>query len=195
MKSSGVKSEKLKLTAAVKKNLGINQHLQMLAKILTSLKPLQVSRKEIVCIAGDIGREMYILIHGEMIVEDVTGKVVTTLKQGDYVGELSALDINPINLTTVTATQNCELYSLSKERLQTAFATMPEVLNHMREIVLEKLIVLYKLDANADRENETLNTFLETQTKKAIDYKNGVDTTAGPKTGQKVAASERERSR
>jgi len=145
---------------------------EMLAKILTALKPLQVSRKEMVCVAGDIGREMYILINGEMTVEDVNGKIVSTLRGGDYFGELSALDINPINLTTVTATQNCELYSLSKEKLNQAFSAMPEVLNHMKDIVLEKAIILYKLDADVNAENDdTLNMFFEKQTKLAIEYK------------------------
>jgi len=99
---------------------------------------------------------------------------VTTLRAGDYFGELAALDINPINLTTVTATQSCELYSLSNERLKTAFFSMPEVLNHMKDIVLEKAIVMYKLDADVHQDNEMLNKFFEEQTKKAMEYKDKI---------------------
>ena len=120
---------------------------EMLAKILTSLKPLQVAMEETVCAAGDIGRELYILTNGEMSVSNSEGKILAMLRAGSYFGELCALDLNLVNLTTVTAISNCELYSLSKEKLATAFVGMPEV-SERSERALRKM---------RRREDEPLN--------------------------------------
>lgn len=64
---------------------------EMLAKLLTVLKPLQASPDEVMAVAGDVGREMYIIINGEMIEERPSDGAKSTLKAGEYFGELCVL--------------------------------------------------------------------------------------------------------
>jgi len=64
---------------------------EMLAKLLTVLKPLQVMEGEGLATAGEIGREMYIVISGEMKNERANGESLGSLKAGTYFGELCAL--------------------------------------------------------------------------------------------------------
>ncbi|GMI32533.1 hypothetical protein TrRE_jg6226 [Triparma retinervis] len=146
---------------------------EMLAKLLTVLKPLQAGHKEVLSVAGQIGREMYIIISGEMVLQkpDKDDDDTTILTAGEYFGELCVLDINPINLTTITARGTCELYSLSRDDVFNIFKEMPEVLDHMKDIALEAFIVNHKLDADVDEEDEVLNEFFEQKNKIAVNSK------------------------
>ena len=56
---------------------------EMLAKLLTVLKPLQVQTGDVLCTAGEIGREMYIVISGEMT------EIKPSLGEGEPVSEAS----------------------------------------------------------------------------------------------------------
>ena len=145
---------------------------EMLAKLLTVLKPLQAGHGEVLSVAGQIGREMYIIISGEMILQKPDAMdEKTVLTAGEYFGELCVLDINPINLTTVTAKGTCELYSLSRDDVFNIFKEMPEVLGHMKDVALEAFIVDHKLDADANEEDQVLNDFLDKKNKIAVDSK------------------------
>jgi len=141
---------------------------EMLAKLLTVLKPLQAGAGEILSVAGDVGREMYIIISGEMREERPSDNSTKTLLAGEYFGELCVLDINPINLTTVTSTDVCELYSLSRDHIFATFEMMPEVLNHMKDIALERFVLSFQLDAEGDHQDAKLNDLLEEYTNIAV---------------------------
>ena len=120
---------------------------------------------------AEIGREMYIVISGEMKMMKPNEAHPTILGPGEYFGELCALDINPINLTTTTALHTSELYSLSRDDVFQQFAEMPEVLGHMKDIALEAFIVTHKLDAEVKAEDQVLNDFLQNQTAEAVQHK------------------------
>jgi len=144
----------------------------MLAKLLTVLKPLQASSGEIFSIAGEIGREMYIIISGEMMMLKPDDHNKAILSAGEYFGELCALDINPINLSTVTALEPCELYSLSRDDVFNTFRGTPEVLGHTKDVALESFIVNHRLDADINEEDKVLNNdFLAEKTAIAVDSK------------------------
>ena len=165
---------------------------EMLAKLLTVLKPLQASSGEILSIAGEIGREMYIIISGEMMMLKPDDHSKAILSAGEYFGELCALDINPINLSTVTALQPCELYSLSRDDVFNTFRDMPEVLGHMKDVALESFIVNHRLDADINEEDKVLNDFLAEKTAIAVDSKSTTLSTKDIRSKKNITRSSRE---
>ena len=72
---------------------------EMLAKLLTVLKPLQVSPGEVLSVAGEIGREMYIVISGEMKMQKPNDPDPMYLGPGEYFGEVRAgwRDVDVVN--------------------------------------------------------------------------------------------------
>ncbi|GMH51745.1 hypothetical protein TL16_g01078 [Triparma laevis f. inornata] len=145
---------------------------EMLAKLLTVLKPLQIGSGEVLSVAGEIGREMYIVISGELKMTKPGGDPNgTILNPGEYFGELCALDINPINLSTTKAASPCDLYSLSRDDVFNTFRDMPEVLGHMKDVALETFVIEHKLDAEAKEEDQVLTDFLKNQTAEAVHHK------------------------
>ncbi|GMI14929.1 hypothetical protein TrVE_jg6054 [Triparma verrucosa] len=144
---------------------------EMLAKLLTALKPLQIGSGEVLSVAGEIGREMYIVISGELKMTKPSDPTGVILNPGEYFGELCALDINPINLCTTKAASPCELYSLSRDDIFNTFKEMPEVVGHMKDLALETFVVQHKLDAEAKEEDNVLSDFLKDQTAAAVNHK------------------------
>ena len=105
---------------------------------------------------GDKGEEMFILVKGKMGVFDPRNSgaaLVMTLHSGATFGELAALGISAIRTATVQALKFCELYILSRERLQVNFSDKPEVVQAMREKVestldMAKILKEEKLNSN-----------------------------------------------
>ena len=62
---------------------------------MMALRPRMVVPGEQIIKKGDIGREMYVLARGEVEVLDDAGKVVKTLKDGDFFGEIGVLTSLP----------------------------------------------------------------------------------------------------
>ena len=58
------------------------------------------------------------------------------------------MDINPINLSSISALTTCELYSLSRDDVFQQFAEMPEVLGHMKDVALEQVSSLVSWSDN-----------------------------------------------
>ena len=63
------------------------------ARILPVFKFIEFQPGEIVYNIGDAGREMYIVIRGELCLKNENDEQTCTIHPGDYVGAMSALDI------------------------------------------------------------------------------------------------------
>lgn len=105
----------------------------VLAKILTILKPITVAPGDSIMHKGEPGEEMFIVISGQLEVLEADG--VTTLKtlgKGRYFGEFQFFGLFPVRTATVRAVTACELHSLGKEDLLAAFRNHPEEVEDMK---------------------------------------------------------------
>ena len=84
-----------------------------LSQVIMSLRPKLVTSGETIIKKGEMGREMYILVRGEVEVQDDAGTVLKTLKDGDFFGEIGVL--MPVPRTAhVKAKTGCDLFVLDK---------------------------------------------------------------------------------
>ena len=92
-----------------------------------AMKPLQVGAGDYVISAGEFGREMFILLRGEMeVVADDDATVLAVLGPSSYFGELAVVAEAARHFVSVRASTPCELYSLARESLDVAFREYPE---------------------------------------------------------------------
>jgi CRP-like cAMP-binding protein len=90
------------------------------------LKPIFLTPRYYVFKAGDYGEEMYFVVHGELsTLTQKEDKILTTLKAGDYFGEI-ALFKNKHRSTTVKAISYCDIYVLDKKAFDKVISKYPE---------------------------------------------------------------------
>ena len=88
--------------------------------------------------AGDLAHEMYFVTSGELEVVSKDGATVyTTLKEGDFFGEI-ALFRNAPRTASVRATRPCDLSRLDKETFGRVLAHFPEVAARIEAMASER---------------------------------------------------------
>jgi len=127
-----------------------------LACLIIILKPVHCNEGDYIFRKGDAGTEFYIIITGEMIAHvgstpnTIEGSALTTpsnamsraqpkqkvLRAGQYFGELSALDLQSKRTCSVSSATFCDMYSLSREELYSAFHRQLSVMDSMRSIAV-----------------------------------------------------------
>ena len=87
---------------------------QELAKVISNMQNKLFANGQMIVTMGEKGEEFFIILSGtaDVIIE---GKHITTLKSGDYFGELSLIDKFPRS-ATVQATSEIKAISMSKDR-------------------------------------------------------------------------------
>jgi glucose-6-phosphate 1-dehydrogenase len=78
-----------------------------------------------ICHRGEPGNEMYFIARGQAEVLDQQNKVVATLPQGSFFGEIALLTDQP-RTATIRAKSQCDLYVLDKTDFQNALRNHPE---------------------------------------------------------------------
>jgi len=125
----------------------------VLARVLTLVKPLHAAAGDALSVAGEPGEEMFVVVRGRLAVLDGGGggggggggaasggdgsseeRVVYTLTRGQYFGELQLLGVSATRTATLRAETACELQSVGKHDLFEAFAHDPELLADMARI-------------------------------------------------------------
>jgi glucose-6-phosphate 1-dehydrogenase len=96
------------------------------------LKPAVFAPGECIVCAGELGQAMYIIARGEVEVLDPAGKVLTTLREGDFFGELSLL-LNKPRTATVRAATECDLYVLGGDDFGHLLQDHPQLAEQLRE--------------------------------------------------------------
>jgi glucose-6-phosphate 1-dehydrogenase len=84
-----------------------------LSQVIMALRPQVAEPGETIVRKGDVGREMYVIVRGEVEVLDEAGKVIGTLGDGAAFGELALLMHRPRN-ATVRAKTVCDLMALDR---------------------------------------------------------------------------------
>lgn len=137
----------------------------LLQQLVTKLKLQVFSPNDFVCKKGDIGKEMYFIKSGRLVVVSDDGKkVFANLSEGSFFGEISILDI-PGNKTGNRRTANVKsvgftnLFCLTKNDLWQVLAGYPLA----KKSLLEKGKALLRKDnlldedvANSIEENEKI---------------------------------------
>ena len=119
----------------------------LLIELVLKMKPETYSPGDFVCRKGDIGKEMYIIKQGQLAVvaADDTEKILATLKEGSYFGEISILDIKGNingNKRTANIKSICytDLFALSKTDLMQVLKHYPEAHDTMQKKGKDMLI-------------------------------------------------------
>lgn len=84
-----------------------------LSQVKMALDARQAAAGETIIEKGEIGHEMYLLLRGEVEVIEEPDRVVKTLKDGDFFGEIALLLLTPRN-ATIRAKTACYLLVLNK---------------------------------------------------------------------------------
>lgn len=113
-----------------------NRGPHFVTQLIRVLKPLTCAPGDYVMEAGEVGRDMFTVIHGDLEVLAEDGTLLARLGPGAYFGELAAVGVNGIRMTTVRAVTHCELYSLSRDDLFEAFQEYPDVIEDMRMVAV-----------------------------------------------------------
>ena len=91
-------------------------------RMMTHTVKQAAEQGEYVFRAGDEVRFFYALLHGEVEVVDQHGAVLNTLRAGEYFGENSLLEGRKTRSVSVRCATPCELFKLSKDDFEAAFA-------------------------------------------------------------------------
>jgi signal-transduction protein with cAMP-binding, CBS, and nucleotidyltransferase domain len=113
-----------------------------LSQVILALRPEVVAAGEMLMRRGDIGREMYVIVRGEVEVLDEDGGVLRVLKDGACVGEIALL-IRAPRTASVRARTGCDLLALDAAAFDRILHDSPHFAERVRRIARER----YDLDA------------------------------------------------
>jgi glucose-6-phosphate 1-dehydrogenase len=85
----------------------------LLHSVIMALHSVSAEAGETIIRLGDMANEMYLISRGQVDVLDKGGRVLRTLKDGDFFGEIGLLMATPRTATVVARTQ-CDLFTLRK---------------------------------------------------------------------------------
>jgi glucose-6-phosphate 1-dehydrogenase len=116
-----------------------------LSQVILALRPEVVKAGEMVIRKGDMGREMYVVVRGEVEVLDDSGAVLKTFRDGDVFGEIALLMHTP-RTASVRAKTGCDLVALDKTSFTRILRDHPQFAASVLEIAKER----YNLNIQAD---------------------------------------------
>jgi CRP-like cAMP-binding protein/Pyruvate/2-oxoacid:ferredoxin oxidoreductase delta subunit len=122
------------------------------------LRPMQYSRGAIVLQQGAIGDALYIVMSGQVVIEQ-NGQVIAYLEEGDFFGEMSLLTHQPHN-ADVRALTPVEALALPVQNLEALLASRPELAMQLREVVEQRKAASRAIRSDAERQAQ-LSAILE----------------------------------
>lgn len=117
----------------------------LLNAIIMALHPHSVAAGEVIIQAGDVAREMYLLMRGEVVVEGPAGKKHRTLRDRDFFGEIGLLMSAP-RTATVRAKTNCDLFVLEKKELSRILKDHPQFAASLIGVAKERYDIIVSDD-------------------------------------------------
>ena len=86
---------------------------------------------------GDTGKEMYFICRGQVEVFDAAGKMLITLGEGEYFGEMSLLNSVP-RTANIRAASPCNLFVLEKHEFDRVVKDHPHFADTLREQIKKR---------------------------------------------------------
>ena len=124
-----------KATALGRAPLFKNLTRSELVELAKVTEDLEFDEGKVLAREGEIGREFFVLLSGEVSVV-AGGQEVNVLREGQWFGELAIIDPAPRD-ATVTATTDCELLLIDSRRFRPLLEEVP-VLAHKIMISLAR---------------------------------------------------------
>jgi voltage-gated potassium channel len=108
-----------------------------LKKIAGSLTQVYYSPEQNVITIGELGKEMFIIGHGEVEVRLADGNTIATLNEGHFFGERALLEETKRS-ANVVARSYCDLYKLEKEVFLKIVKEYPDLMESMNRIMTQR---------------------------------------------------------
>src|SRR5205814_129883 len=100
------------------------------------LRPVVYEAGETIINKGEMGNEMYVICRGRVEVLDGT-KVLTTLGEGEFFGEMSLMLSQP-RTATIRAIDSVDLFVLDKADFNRFLKDQPQFANSLRQIAQKR---------------------------------------------------------
>ncbi|CAL4096290.1 unnamed protein product, partial [Meganyctiphanes norvegica] len=115
---------------------------EFLHDLVLKMKAYIFTPGDLICRKGEVAREMFIIADGILEVISETGKVLTTMKAGDFFGEIGILNLDGLNKRTadVRSVGYSELFSLSREDVLAAMKDYPEAQEILQSLGRKRLL-------------------------------------------------------
>jgi glucose-6-phosphate 1-dehydrogenase len=110
---------------------------QFLNALIMALRPVVASAGEMILNKGDLAAEMYFIVRGEVEVLDGHGKVIATLKEGGFFGEVGVLMSQP-RTASVRAKTLCDLFVLEKAEFSRILREQPQFAEKVMKVAKER---------------------------------------------------------
>jgi glucose-6-phosphate 1-dehydrogenase len=109
----------------------------LLKSVIMALKAGSAAPGDVIVREGDTGKEMYLLCRGEVEVLHEGGRVMNTLKDGDFFGETGLLVCCP-RTATVRAKSHCDLFVLEQSSFFRILRDYPQFAQYMTKVASER---------------------------------------------------------
>jgi voltage-gated potassium channel len=110
---------------------------ECLKKIAGSLTQVYYSPEQNIITIGELGKEMFVIGHGEVEVRLGNGNVIATLSEGHFFGERALLEETKRS-ANVVARSYCDLYKLEKEVFLQIVKEYPDLMESMNRIMTQR---------------------------------------------------------
>ncbi|XP_060815850.1 uncharacterized protein LOC132907080 isoform X3 [Bombus pascuorum] len=157
----GLLPDKLKTELALHVNLSVLKKVtifqecqpEFLHDLVLKMKAYIFTPGDSICRKGEVAREMFIIADGILEVISETGRVLTTMKAGDFFGEIGILNLDGLNKRTadVRSVGYSELFSLSREDVLAAMKDYPDAQEILQNLGRKRLMEAQKV-AKASRQ-------------------------------------------
>lgn len=110
-----------------------NAEKDFITEVAVNLQPVIFMPGDYVFKAGDLGKEMFFMVKGEVLVLNATeDRLITKLLDGDFFGEV-ALYKNARRNATIRCVSFCDMYSLGKDQFDNIIVNYPQIAEQIRE--------------------------------------------------------------
>nr|XP_018915120.1 PREDICTED: uncharacterized protein LOC109042691 isoform X1 [Bemisia tabaci] len=155
----GLLPDKLKTELALHVNLSVLKKVtifqecqpEFLHDLVLKMKAYIFTPGDLICRKGEVAREMFIIADGILEVISESGRVLTTMKAGDFFGEIGILNLDGLNKRTadVRSVGYSELFSLSREDVLTAMKDYPEAQEILQSLGRKRLMEARNINRGA----------------------------------------------
>ena len=112
---------------------------ELIRDMAFELRPVVFTPGTYVFRAGDIGRHLYFINHGQVEVIAADEKTIyNTLKEGDFFGEIALLSSRP-RTASVRTLDYCDMYTIDRDTFEKVLSHYPDFAKHVKEIAKTRL--------------------------------------------------------